>query len=96
MTMAQEKATLEVRLRPAAGKSEIEGLRDGVLHVKVKEPPRDGRANRALVALVAGVLRVPKGDVAIVRGLASRSKVVSVAGLSSAELTERLEGALGA
>ncbi len=93
--MAQRMATLEVRLRPAARTSEIEGFRDGVLHASVKEPPREGRANRALIALVAEALGVPRGDVAIVRGFSSRNKVLSVAGLSPEALTEKLTRAGG-
>ena len=81
---------MEVRLRPAAKKSEIEGFRDGVLRARVKEPPREGRANEALVALVAEALGVPKRDVAIVRGFSSPDKVLSVAGLSSEALMDRL------
>jgi len=93
--MAQGKATLEVRLRPAARTSGIEGFRDGVLHASVKEPPREGRANRALVALVAEALGVPKRDVTIVRGASSRNKVLSVVGLSSGEVAGKLAGTGG-
>ena len=95
MRIAQGKATVEVHLRPAAKRSEIEGFRDGILHARVKEPPREGRANEALVALVAEALGVPKRDVAIIRGFSSRDKVLSVAGLSSEELMDRLAGVPG-
>ncbi len=95
MRMAQGKATVEVRLRPAAKKSEIEGFRDGVLRARVKEPPREGRANEALVALVAEALGVPKRDIVIIRGFLSRDKVLSVAGLSPEELTDRLASVPG-
>ncbi|MEK7848992.1 MAG: DUF167 domain-containing protein, partial [Chloroflexota bacterium] len=49
-----------------------------------------GRANAALVTLLAGVLRVGKGDVAIVRGATSRTKVVAIEGLGHEEVLRRL------
>jgi uncharacterized protein (TIGR00251 family) len=88
--MPRAETTVEVRLRPSARRSGIEGFRDGILHANVKEPPREGRANRALVSLMAEALGVPKGNVSIVRGLSSRDKVLAVSGLSSEELGAKL------
>jgi uncharacterized protein YggU (UPF0235/DUF167 family) len=88
--MVRGETTLEVRLRPSARKSQIEGFRDGVLHAMVKEPPREGRANRALISLMAEALGLPKGSISIIRGLSNRDKVVAVSGLSPEELAEKL------
>ena len=92
--MAQEKATVGIRLQPGAKKNEIVGLRDGVLWVKVTAPPVKGQANSALVALLAEVLAIPKNRVAITRGRVSRHKVITIQGLSPENLTEKLAHAL--
>ena len=86
---------LQVYVQPGARVSGVSGVRDGVLHVKVKEQARRGAANRALIALVADVLGVPKSDVEIVRGFTGRAKVLSVRGLGAQEMRERLAGLAG-
>lgn len=58
-------------------------------------PPEKGKANRACVDLLANALGVPRGAIALVRGERSRDKVFSVAGLSEAEIAERLRQACG-
>ena len=56
------------------------GRHDGVLVVRVREPATDGRANKAVVAAVAGALGIPRGSVRIASGIASRRKVVEIDG----------------
>ena len=69
-------------------------MKKGVLHVRVTAPPREGRANRALLDLMARTLAVKKGDLEIIRGHTSRDKVVAVWGMTSGEVMQRLEGTL--
>ena len=69
---------LQVRVTPRARSSSIETSPDGTLLVKVREPAEDGRANAAVVKALAEHFGVPKRAVVIVRGLASRQKVVEV------------------
>ena len=88
--MAQKKTTVEVHLQPGARSSEIVGFRDSVLCVRVIAPPRKGQANQALLALMAQALGVAKDDLTIIRGYASRRKVLAVQGLDSGELKGRL------
>lgn len=83
-----------VRLTPRAKADAIEGWRDGVLRVRVSAPPVDGKANEALVRLLAGALGVAKGDVRIVAGAASREKVVDAATLDDDDLRHRLNAPL--
>ena len=71
-----------LRVQPGARASQVVGLTyDGVLRVRVAAPATEGRANQALVEFMAGLLRVPRSSVTIVRGLGSRNKVVVVEGL---------------
>lgn len=88
--MSTLKARLTVRLTPRASRDEVAGEREGTLLVRVTAPPVDGAANEALVRLLAKVLRVPRGDVLIVSGATSRTKVVEIAGLDEGEVRRRL------
>lgn len=87
-----ETSRLSVRLVPRASRNEIAGFEGETLRVRVTAPPVEGRANRALVRLLAKRLGVPRGAVRVVAGQASRQKLVAVDGLGDAELRGRLEG----
>ena len=71
-----------VRLQPRSSKNEIGETRDGALRIWVNAAPVDGAANEALVALLSRELGIPKRDVTIVSGAASRNKTVEVTGVS--------------
>jgi uncharacterized protein (TIGR00251 family) len=86
-------ARIRVRLTPRAGRDEIDGWDGDVLRVRVSAPPADGRANEALVRVLAGALGVPKSAVSIAGGARSREKLVDIAGLAPAELAGRLRPA---
>ena len=90
-----ETSRLSVRLVPRASRNEIAGFEGEILRVRVTAPPVEGKANQALVRLLAKRLDVPRGAVRVVAGQASRQKVVAVDGLSGAELRGRLEGEAG-
>jgi hypothetical protein len=77
--------TIPVRVQPRSSRSEIVGVRDGVLVVRVTAPPLDGRANDAVCRLLATCLRVRTSSVAIVRGERSRDKLVRVEGVDARE-----------
>ena len=61
---------------------------------RIAAPPERGKANRALEQLLADLLGVGRGRVAVVAGHASRRKVVEVEGLETPEVVRRLEAAL--
>ncbi len=81
---------LRVKVNARARRNEVLGLRDGVLRVKVTAPPVEGRANDAVVALLAGHLRLPKSSIRIVAGERAPLKTVEVVGLDAAAVAERL------
>ena len=64
--------------------------------MRVTAPPEGGRANDAVVRLLAETLELPQRDVAIVSGHGARDKVVSVAGIGPDEVERRLESASAA
>jgi uncharacterized protein (TIGR00251 family) len=87
--MAAE-VSLRVRVTPRSSRDEVVRWREGVLWVRVQAPPVGGRANRALVRLLAGVLDLPPSAVEVVRGQRGREKTVRVVGLDEGEVRRRL------
>jgi len=84
-------ATLRVHLTPRSGRDEVLGLEGDVLRARVTAPPVEGRANEALLRLLADALGVPKSSLCVVHGQRSREKLVAVEGLDVAEVRRRLE-----
>ena len=70
---------LRLSIVPNARRTEVDGLHDGALRVRLAAPPIDGRANEALVAWLAKSLGVARRDVELLRGESSRRKQVAVA-----------------
>ena len=89
-----DHGTFLLKVVPGASRDRIVGRLGDALKVAVSKPPADGAANRAVIKLLAKELRVPEAQVTIVRGHASPRKEIAVAGLTRADLLQRLEGIL--
>ena len=72
--LAQPGATLAVRVTPKAAQNRVKEVGNG-LSVHVTAPPENGKANRAVVKLIAHALGVPKSRLALIRGASSRDKL---------------------
>ncbi len=72
------RAAFGVRLIPRAARSSVTGVREGVLVARVTAAPVDGAANRALVELLSGLLKVPKTAIRIESGATAPRKRLSV------------------
>jgi uncharacterized protein len=83
-------ADIAVRVTTRARASEIAGERDGVLLVRVRAPPADGRANAELCRLIAKHAGVGVRNVAVAGGASAREKLVRVDGIDKEELRRRL------
>jgi uncharacterized protein (TIGR00251 family) len=81
---------IAVRVQPRASRDEIVGEREGVLAVRVKAPPVDGRANAAVCRLVAKHVGVPPSRVTVVRGESAREKLLEIEGRDSDALRRAL------
>ncbi|MBK5232679.1 MAG: DUF167 domain-containing protein [Thermoleophilia bacterium] len=81
---------IKVRLQPRASSNEIVGERGGAIVVRVTAPPVDGKANAALVKLVAKKLGVAKSKVKIVQGETSRDKLLEVNEFGASRATREL------
>lgn len=87
ITARPTSVRFDVHVQPRASRSEIVGEHGGALKVRLAAPPVEGAANEALVELLAGALHVPRRDVRIVSGAASRRKVVEVDGVDARLVT---------
>jgi len=70
---------LHISVMPNAKRTEVDGLHDGALRVRLAAPPIEGRANEALVAWLAKSLGVRRRDIELLRGESSRRKQVAIA-----------------
>ena len=89
---------LAVRLQPGAGRTETAGVEldaagRAYLRVRVTEPPEGGRANRALVKLLAKSWHVPASSIAVAAGAKDRRKTLEIAG--GPEVADAIEHWLG-
>jgi uncharacterized protein (TIGR00251 family) len=73
---------IAVQVQPGAKKTEVVGLHDDALKLKLQAPPIEGRANEALVKFLSSVLSVPKSAVVITHGHTNKRKLVEVASKS--------------
>ena len=75
-----ERVSFTIRVTPRAAANAIGGEREGALLVRVTAPPVEGKANDAVVELLAEALGVPRSAIRVERGAAARTKSVSVPG----------------
>ena len=64
--------------------------------MRVGAAPEGGRANEAVLRLLADTLSLPRTAVRIVSGHSTRDKIVELAGIAPAQTARRLESAAGA
>lgn len=88
-----EGVVISIRAQPKASRDAVIGPIGDAIKVAVSAAPEDGKANRAIEAVVAAWLGVSKSAVSVVSGHQSRSKVVRVAGVVADEVAARLAAA---
>jgi len=79
-----------VKVVPGASRTRVVGVLGDALKVAVAAPPEAGKANAAVVALLAGVLGAKKGDVTIIRGHTQPLKRIAVADVTPEQARARL------
>jgi uncharacterized protein (TIGR00251 family) len=95
ITDHSEGCVLAVRVQPGARKSTVKGEQAGALKLAVTAPPEDGRANAAVVKLLAELLGVKRKQVELIVGPTSRDKKFLIRGMNGAELRQRLAPVVG-
>jgi uncharacterized protein (TIGR00251 family) len=84
-------AALAVRVLTHAPHTELVGIQeDGTLKVRLAAVPQKGKANQVLIEFLAQVLGVAPAKLELVAGQTGRNKLVTVTGLTSAEINERI------
>ena len=68
---------IQVKVKPNSKTDEVSREGDSFI-VKVKEPPKEGKANQAVIKLLAEHFSVPQNQVKILSGFRSRNKVIEV------------------
>ncbi len=86
VNVCADSIEFKVRVIPRASRTEIVGLIEGALKVRIKAPPVDGAANEELVKFLSKKLGVSKGSVEIVAGQTSKTKRLRVVGVTAADL----------
>ena len=94
--MKDPRTSLRLRVVPGAKRPGIVGRHGDAWKVRVGAPPEQGRANDAVLELLARVLDVERRDLTLARGASSRDKVVMLEGVSDDVVEARLEEAVGA
>ena len=84
-------AVLSVAVHPGARRNEIRGVQDGQLKVGVTQAPEKGKANKAVIELVAKRLGVRKSQIELLAGDISRRKRFLISGVDIDELAARIE-----
>jgi uncharacterized protein (TIGR00251 family) len=86
---------LRLRVSPGARNARVVGRHGQAWKVRVAAPPEGGRANEAVVRLLAETLSLPRGAVTLVSGHGARDKVVRLDGLDQTQIERRLQSAAG-
>jgi uncharacterized protein (TIGR00251 family) len=85
---------LRLRVSPGANRAGVIGRHGPAWKVRVAAPPEDGRANDALVRLLAETLSVPRRAVKLVSGQSARDKIVELTGIDEDLVERRLTSAV--
>src|SRR3954453_13920116 len=86
---------LRLRVSPGATRGGVVGRHGDAWKVRVAAPAEGGRANDAVVRLLAETLSVPREAVQLVSGQSSRDKIVELAGIDGNLVERRLTSAVG-
>lgn len=85
---------MSIYVQARAARTEIAGWHGAELKVRVAASPVDNAANKELLAFIAQRLRIPKRNIRLVRGVASRRKTLEIKGASAAAIATLHSAAL--
>jgi len=83
---------LRIRVRARASRNKVDVSPEGEVRIYITAPPEAGKANDAIIALLAKALRVGRRSITLVKGHTVRDKVFSIEGLDTDEAISRLAG----
>ena len=83
-------ARIQIKVVPKASRDRVAGTIGDAIKVCVTAPPERGKANKAVAAVLAKALGVPRSAVRIVAGATSQRKTVEIDGISDEDARARL------
>jgi uncharacterized protein (TIGR00251 family) len=86
---------LRLRVSPGANRAHVVGRHGEAWKVRVAALPQGGRANEAVIQLLAETLSLPRESVTLVSGHGARDKIVQLAGVDQTQIERRLSSAAG-
>lgn len=81
---------LSIRTLPGSSKNRIVGEYGGRLKLAVTAAPEKGKANKAVIELLADILRINESSIHIISGESSRDKRLMIEGLTPEDLKSLL------
>lgn len=94
ITQTSEGVILPVKAQPGARKNEIAGLRNGRLIVKCTQAPEKGKANDAIIAILAKTLDIRKSSISLISGQTNSEKKFLLENVTTEELLHALKDLL--
>ncbi len=88
--VVEKGVVIKVKLLPRSSRNHIAGKEEDRYKIKVTAPPVDGKANEALIKLLAKKLGIPGRDIEILSGHTSRLKTIRIQDLSPGDISNRL------
>jgi len=92
--MGSETTRLRLRVSPGGSRTAVIGRHGDAWKVRVTEAPERGRANEAVLRLLADTLALPRTAVTLVSGHGGREKIVELSGVGPALIERRLASAI--
>jgi len=86
---------LGVKVVPKSSRNQVVGWLGPALKICVTHPPEKGKANEAMVKVLANLLEIPKEQIRLIRGETSPRKVVEILKVEESEFHQRVEAHLG-
>lgn len=81
ITVHPEGVVINVKVVPRASRDQTAGVCGDAVKIRLRAPPVEGRANRALIEFLAGTLEIPKSAVELLRGHTGRRKLALLRGV---------------
>lgn len=88
---APQRLILELKITPKSSRDAVLGWLGEALKIAVTAPPENGKANAAVLAVLARTLDVPGSSIELLSGHGTARKRVAISGLDAAELRRRID-----
>jgi uncharacterized protein (TIGR00251 family) len=93
LTEKDGSVTLDIAVKPRSTREGLAGVYGDRLCVAVNAPPVDGKANEAVVRVLAQIFGVRRSSVTILRGETGRKKTVRIVGIDGAAVERAIRAA---